>query len=148
MLLLLEIHATEATETVSMAVWAARFAADVSNIVVMERKHTATLVFTANRDRNIFKGYYHNDVLSRNNSLYSNLSPNTAQKRYINLISPFLLKLFFNTILIKTKSPTIFFSHGNLKWNFSVIRFITFFINKKLKSCYRKRINLTLPPAI
>lgn len=95
MLLLLEIHATEATETAAGAVWAARFAADVSNIVVMERKHKATLAFTANRDRNLFKGYYHNDVLNRSNSLYSNLSPNAAQKKYINLILPFSVKTVF-----------------------------------------------------
>lgn len=48
MLLLLEILATEATETASAAVWA-KFAADVSNMVVMERKHTATLIFSANK---------------------------------------------------------------------------------------------------
>lgn len=93
--LLLEIHATEAAETVAVAVWAARAAADVRDIVVMERKHTATLLLTASRESNIFKGYYHNDVFSRNNSLYSDLSLNTAQKRHTNLILPFSVKTIF-----------------------------------------------------
>lgn len=64
-------------------------------MVVMERKHTATLIFAANRGRNIFKGYHDNDVLNRTNSLYSNLSPNTVQRRDIKTILPFSVKTVF-----------------------------------------------------
>lgn len=98
-------------QKVTVAVWAARFAADVSNIVVMERKHTVTPGFTANRNRNIFKAPI--TMMCWTEIIPSTLISHQTQHRRDTLICyyHFLLKLFFNTILIKTKSPTnVFFS--------------------------------------
>lgn len=122
----------------SLAVWAARFAADVSSTVVMERKHTVTLGFTANRNRNILKAAI--TMMCWTEIIPSTLISHQIQCRRDTLICyyRFLLKLFFNTILITTKSPTnvSFSCKSEMKLLSYYIYF--FFIKWKLNSCYRK----------